>query len=766
MQLKLLVTLSLILPALCAEAELDGVVLDPARRPVAGARVQVFSDVILQEIVAESGAEGRFSLTLSPGRWRLHVASPGFRQEVREVEIPTHGAHRLIEIVLQLEERHDMVTVTETADYLAAVATAAKAPVPLLDTPQAVSVVTERQIRDQSMQSLADAVRYIPGITMAQGEGHRDAPVIRGNATTSDFFVDGFRDDVQYLRDLYNVERIEAVKGANALTFGRGGGGIINRVTKTASLFPIREIAVQGGSFHNRRLTTDLGYSVRNNLGLRLNGLYENSRSFRHHWRMERYGVSPSLLYQASPRTQLRLRYEHFGNDLTTDRGIPSFQGRPSPAHRSAFFGDPDLNFTTVAVHLGAAAVEHQRGTWHLRVAALAGDYDKFYQNIVPGAMDPTGTLVRLTGYNSGTVRRNLFTQTDITGVVYTGTLRHTLLIGSEFGRQRSDNLRHTAYFAGGATSILAPFAAPTVNVDARFRQSAGDADNRPVAHIAAVFFQDQIELSRRLQLVVGLRYDRFDMDFFNRRNHSSFGRTDNLISPRLALLVKPADRLSFYGSYSVAHLPSSGDQFASLDATKQALKPEKFNNYEAGIKWQINRRLTFTSAVYRLDRLNSVAPDPDQPGRLVQTGSQRTDGFEASLNGVVTSRWSVVGGYAYQDAFISSRTAAAMPGQQVAIVPRNSLSLWNRVKLLPRLSAGLGLIHQDEMFAGIDNQVILPSFTRLDAALFYDLAERIRLQVNVENLTNTTYYPTAHNNNNILPGGPLALRAGLVFRF
>lgn len=757
------------LPALASPTatEVDGVVLDPAGDPIAGARVQAVPEARSLGMAAVSDGSGGFSFRLPAGRYQLQVTTDGFRAEVRTVDVAPGAVKQSIEIILQLEEHREIVTITESAGYQAVAAVSTKVPVRLLDTPQAISVVSGEQIRDQSMQNMADVVRYIPGITMAQGEGHRDAPVIRGNVTTSDFFVDGFRDDVQYLRDLYNVERVEAVKGANALTFGRGGGGgILNRVTKSASLFPIREIAVQAGTFGNRRFTADLGHSFRDKLGLRLNGMYENSRSFRHDYRLERYGLSPSLLYQASAHTQIRLRYERFGNDLTTDRGIPSFQGRPSPAHRSTFFGDPGLSFNNTTVNLGSAAIEHQRGVWNFRNTTLAGDYDKFYQNILPGALDSTGTLVRLTGYNSGAVRRNLFNQTDVTGTVFTGPLRHTLLVGAEFGRQRSDNLRHTAYFAGGATSIQVPFAAPNLSVDAVFRQSASDADNRPVTRIAAAFVQDQIEVSRHVQVVAGLRYDRFDMSFLNRRNDSTFGRADDLVSPRLGLVVKPVDQVSFYGSYSVAYLPSSGEQFASLNATTQTLKPEKFNNYEGGVKWDITRRLAFTSAVYRLDRTNTTAPDSNVAGRLVQTGSQRTNGIEVSLNGSVTSRWSVVGGYAYQDAFISSRTTAAMPGQRVAIVPENSFSLWNHVRLLPRLSAGLGVIHQDEMFAGLDNTVTLPSFTRLDAALFYQLTEQVRLQANAENLTNANYFPTAHNNNNILPGSPLALRVGLVFAF
>lgn len=274
------------------------------------------------------------------------------------------------------------------------------------------------------------------------------------------------------------------------------------------------------------------------------------------------------------------------------------------------------------------------------------------------------------------------------------------------------------------------------------------------------------MELTRHIQFVAGVRYDYFDMDFLNRRTQETLGASNNLVSPRLGLVVKPVSQVSLYGSYSVSYLPSSGDQFSSLTATTRTLKPEKFNNYEVGAKMDLTRRLALTAALYRLDRTNTTARDPNNPALIVQTGSQRTNGFEVSLNGNVTSRWTVMGGYSRQDAFISSATQAAALGAKVAIVPGDNVSLWNHYRLLPRVSVGLGLIHQGEMFAGIDNIVRLPSFTRADGALFFNLTEQVRLQANVENLTDTEYFPTAHSNNNILPGSARALRVGLVARF
>ena len=745
---------------------LAGTILDPAGAPIMGARVSAKLPRRPAGTATESKADGTFLLRLEPGVYHLRVEADGFQGESRDVDLRLQES-RTIQIVLPLSERRETVTVTESAGYQTPVSSALKSPTPLIDVPQAVSVVGRSQIRDQSMQNMADVVRYVPGITMAQGEGHRDAPVIRGTATTADFYVNGVRDDVQYLRDLYNVERVEAVKGANALTFGRGGGGgVINRVTKQAEFNPVRELSVQAGSFGNKRASADLGQSFGDRVALRLNALYENSNSFRREVNVERYGIAPTLTIKAGERTLVRASYEYFNDGRTVDRGIPSFAGRPSIADRSTFFGNPNVSNATAGVHLGSATIEHQMGSWLVRNTTMVGDYGKFYQNVYPGAVNAAQTVVAILGYNNATGRRNLFNQTDVTGVVRTGGIRHNLLSGAELGRQRTANFRNTAYFSDAATSLNVPFWSPTIGVVPAFRPGATDADNGATNRVSSGFVQDQMELTRHVQLVAGVRYDYFNTNFLDNRTSQRLRRSDNLVAPRLGLVVKPVANLSLYGSYSVTYLPSSGDQFASLNATTQTLRPERFNNYEAGAKMNLRGRLTLTAAVYRLDRNNSTARDPNDPSRTVQTGSLRTNGAELGANGSLTKRWRLAGGYATQDAFVSSATMAAGLGAKVAIVPRHTASLWNHYQILPRWSMGLGTIYQAAMWAGIDNTVRLPSFRRADVATFVTLTDTVRLQANLENVFDTTYYPTANGNNNILPGSSRALRLGLVARF
>jgi catecholate siderophore receptor len=644
---------------------------------------------------------------------------------------------------------------------------ALKTAVLLRDVPQSVSVVSSQMIRDASMQSLADVSRYIPGITAGQGEGNRDQMVLRGNSSTADFYVDGVRDDVQYFRDIYNVESVEALKGPNAMIFGRGGGGgVINRVMKQADFNSVRDLTAEVGAHEHRRFAADVDQPLSASVATRLTSMYQSSRSFRNGVDLERYGVNPTLTLGGA-KTTVALSYEHFQDHRTADRGVPSFEGRPFEAEPSTFFGDPSASHSDAKVNAATATVTHQStsGLTLTSRSRLAG-YDKFYRNIFPGAVSTTGTEVSILAYDNATNRRNIFTQADVVLPTSTGRINHTLLIGAEAGRQSTDNFRRTGYFGGTATAFSASSSTPTISAPLEFRQSATDANNHVLSTVLSLYGQDQIHLSRRWQIVAGLRYETFNIEFHNHRDGSLLDRRDGMISPRLGLVYKPRAPVSLYSSAGVSYLPSSGDQFSSLTEVTRGLEPERFVNYETGAKWDVSDRLIFSAAAYRLDRDNTRANDPANPGRIVQTGSQRTNGFELDLRGELATRWEVAGGYSYQNAFISSATTAAVHGARVPLVPHSAVSLWNRVRLNDRLAFGAGIVHQGESFAAIDNAVTLPSFTKLDGAMYYTFGRSLGAQINVENLFDTRYYPTANNNNNISPGAPRALRFSLTTAF
>jgi catecholate siderophore receptor len=652
------------------------------------------------------------------------------------------------------------------------VSSATKTTTPLRDLPQSVSVVTSALIADQRMSSMADVARYMPGVGFAQGEGNRDTPILRGNSSTSDFFVDGVRDDVQYFRDVYNVDRVEALKGPNAMTFGRGGvGGVINRVTRQADWGQAREASLQFGSWNNKRFTTDVGRALNEAVAVRATGLYEDSDSYRDGVKVERYGINPTVAFRLGPHTTLRGSYEYFHDERVADRGISSLNGRPVETDPGTFFGDPARSPTHATVNLVSGLLEHRanaRVTFRNRLSY--GDYDKFYQNVFPGAVNAAGATVAISAYNNATTRQNVFNQTDLIVSARTGRFGHTLLLGTEFGRQETVNFRQTGFFSslgGNVTTFNAPLASPTISLPVEFRQSATGADNQGVTTIASFYAQDQVALSEHIEAVVGLRFDSFNADVTNNRIATEFTSEDGLVSPRLGVIYKPIEPLSLYSSYSLTYLPRAGEQLSSLSLTNQALDPEEFRNYEVGAKWDVVPSFSFTTALYRLDRGNVIAPDPTDPAVSILVDAQRTKGLEIGVNGYVTPAWSVAGGYAYQDGEITrSISATAQAGAVLAQLPKHSISIWNKYDFTAQLAAGLGMISRGDVFTSTDNLVVLPNWTRIDAAVYYDVTSKLRAQINVENLFDEGYYLNAHGNTNITPGSPRAVRFAFTTMF
>ncbi|MCB2112697.1 MAG: TonB-dependent siderophore receptor [Parvularculaceae bacterium] len=660
----------------------------------------------------------------------------------------------------------DQVIVTgERVEYANAhTATATKTDTALVNIPQSISLITRDLIDDQMMRSMADVVQYVPGVQMGQGEGHRDAPTLRGNASTADFYVDGVRDDVQYYRDLFNAERIEILKGPNAMIFGRGGGGgVINRVTKTANFDPVHAITLQGGSFGFARGAIDSGLVFSPTAAARLNAFYENSDSYRDYAGIERFGVSPTLRFAPSDRTSIDVTYEFLSDERTVDRGVPSDNGLPYSGDRRAFFGNPDESFSEAYVHTGDFAFAHEFNDAltlrnHLRLA----DYDKHYQNIhAGGSVGSTGTAgeVPLQAYFSDTDRRNFFNQTDLIWKTDTGAIGHTILIGGEIGVQDTDNLRSENNNSAGIVTI----ANPTTFAPAMFSSQIRN-DNHVDLTTASAYIQDQIDVASWLQLIGGVRFDHFELDFSDNRSPTRLSRTDNVWSPRGGVIVKPTEKSSIYASYSKSFLPQSGDQFSSLSASTAALEPESFENIEVGMKIEPREGLSFSASLYRLDRENTRAIDP-VTNLTVLTGAQRSKGLEISLAGSVTDRWEVLAGYTLQNAEITRDTRSAAAGAEVALVPKHAFAIWNAYSITDQWRASVGVIHQSDQFASISNKVALPGYTRVDAAIYFTLNERFEAQLNVENLFDKHYFPTAHNDNNITPGSPRAFRVSLTGR-
>ncbi|HEY6965325.1 MAG TPA: TonB-dependent siderophore receptor [Erythrobacter sp.] len=639
--------------------------------------------------------------------------------------------------------------------------TATKTDTPLLDVPQSITVVTRERLDDQAQRSIADVLRYVPGTTVGQGEGNRDQITLRGQNTTADFFLDGVRDDVQYFRSLYNIERVEVLKGPFALIFGRGGsGGIINRVQKTPSADALRVGGVASvNTFGAWDVAADINAPLSTNAAFRLNATYESLDNHRDFFGGERYAINPYVAVDLGGGWKAGLSYEYVKDDRVTDRGVPSIAtapgqpNRPLTGYRDTFFGVPGANRTELEAHIVKARLDGELAenlAWSTTL--LYGDYDKYYANVFANgaATGQTGT-VPLSSYFDSTTRQNFIAQSNLVWDVDLGAVTNKILFGLEYGDQDSANQRRNGTLSSN-TLNLANIVYPTVTFGALARDTQSD-----VTFVSA-YAQDQISFGEHVDVVVGLRYDRFEITGVDRiGTPRAFGRTDEKVSPRVGLILKPQPNVSIYGSYSQSFLPRSGDQFLTLSATQQNLAPERFTNYEVGAKWDIRPDLNLTLALFQLDRTNATTPDPQNVLTTINIGETRTRGVELGLAGRILPNWQTSGGYTYQDGELRGNGLVRL-GQ----LPKHQFALWNRVDLDRRLGVGLGVVHQSSQFAAIrtlPTTTRLPAFTRVDAAVFYKATDNLELQLNVENLLDEDYFADAHNNNNITPGAPINAR-------
>ncbi|MDP4002750.1 TonB-dependent siderophore receptor [Methylobacterium sp. NEAU K] len=651
---------------------------------------------------------------------------------------------------------------------------ATKTATPLIDIPQSITVIPREQFLDQNFQNLTDQLRFVPGLVPAQGESNRDQVIIRGQNTSADFYINGVRDDVQYFRDLYNIQRIEVLKGPDSLIFGRGGGGgVVNRVLKEADGYRVREIVAGGGQFGDKRVAVDVGDRISDSAFFRLNGVFEDSGTYRQFGDLTRYGINPTATFLIDPQTTLKLSYEYFHDNRFPDRGIPSQFGRPYRYRDNirTFFGNPNINFTNVDANIATVQLDHRFDSGvELHSQLRFADYNRYYINTLPGgAVNLAGNAVTITGYRNDTPRTNYFSQNDFTYKFLTGDIKHTLLGGFELGYQEGLTYRQSLFFGDSLASNVVVNPLRPLTFAPTFLRNNGttDANSRYNLGVAAIYAQDQIDITDWLQLVGGLRYDHFDFSSTDRRTLLTNSRVDDPISPRAGLVLKPLPNLALYTSYSVSYLPSSGDQIGAFTPGLVIAKPEQFENTEVGIKYDVNPRFQLTAAAYNLDRYNQRLADPNNPGFFILSGKTNTQGVEIGANGYVTDWWQIAGGYAFTDARIASATSATIvAGNKVGLVPFNAFTLWNKFDVTREFSVGVGVLTYSHTFAASDNTVRLPGYTRFDLGLFYQINDSVRAQVNIENLFDRRYIATADNNNNITPGAPRTIRAQIIARF
>ena len=645
---------------------------------------------------------------------------------------------------------------------------ALKTPTAIIDVPQSLSIVTDEDIRKQGIREIGDIVRYTPGVNTSQGEGHRDAIVFRGVRSTADFFQDGVRDDVQYYRSLYNVEQVEILRGPNALLFGRGGtGGILNRVTKKA------EIGAQFGSFDIGAddfgafdFAADYNTTTGDNTALRLNLHSDSLENHRDMYDGDRIGFNPTLKIQLSDRTTLDLSYEYADHERFIDRGIPTANGKPVTALKNVVFGTSDINVTTLEADIFRGTVTTDFSDTSKGIFSItSSEFEKMYQNLYASGYDLDTNVVTLDGYRDPTERENLIMSANLVNELQIGSATHTLLIGAEIVDTDNANERYDTYWSTTQSDKESFNVSRPLNISTNSAGVATGVDfttklkSRTTSDIEVTSFyiQDQIDVSDSLVILLGGRLDQFDITVDDLKAGTSQSREDDEFSPRAGIIYKPLENVSWYVSYSESFLPRSGEQYKKLTASSAALDPDVYESTEIGVNYDLTPDVSLRVSYF--DSEQTIATR-DESGEGAEIVGLQVDGVELEVKGELSDQLYLSFGYSKLDGETSS-------GGEPREIPDSTMSLWTTYQVNDKFGYGLGITKQGE--SNISNNkpdLVLPDYTRVDFALFYDVSDDLSIRLNVENINDELYFPHSHSTHQASVGEDTNARLSITRRF
>lgn len=669
---------------------------------------------------------------------------------------------------------------------------------PLIDTPRSVTVVPQQVLKDTGSLNLQDALRTVPGITFGAGEGGNpqgDRPFIRGFDAQADTYLDGVRDTGSQSREIFAIESIEVSKGPNSAIGGRGAaGGSINLVTKKAHLGDSLDGGFTWGSDQTQRYTFDGNYQFTDTAAGRLNLMsHESNVAGRDSVDYDRWGVAPSLVFGLGTDTRVNLDYYHLESNDTPDSGIPysiptggsaarnkSNPDKPNDGGDSTnFYGLNDRDFRKARTDTATFAIEHDLSD-ALTVKNTLRHGTSMQDYILTQPDDSKGNV------NNGTVWRRANTrvsnvstttnQTDLFGDVYIAGFKNSFSTGIEFTREEDEKSTYNVNTdTTPATALVTTNCNPALigvrsayNCTSLANPNPNDPWNGAIsrnyagtdtdANTRAIYMFDTLELSQQWLVNMGLRYDHFDTQyktFTTSGTTTAKGKdTSEFVTGQFGVVYKPAENGSIYASYATSATPPGNALGEGMDGnplnggtTNNDLQPETAKNYEIGTKWDLfNDRLSLTADIFRTEKENARVQV--NTNTYENVGKTRVQGVELSATGKITEKWQVFAGYAYMDS--EQIDGGDLPanrannGNQLPNTPENSASLWTTYQVTPKLTIGGGAFYVDDVFGSVANTTMVDSYVRYDAMAAYKLSKNVDLQLNVQNLTDETYYDKA----------------------
>ncbi|MGX8883317.1 TonB-dependent receptor [Methylovorus sp. SPW-M1] len=658
------------------------------------------------------------------------------------------------------------------------------------DVPQAITTVTRSLMTDQQVGSLREALRNVSGLTFNAGEGGRagDNMMLRGFYTFGDIYLDGIRDTAQYNRETFNLEQVDVLRGSAAMLFGRGqAGGVINQVSKMAKLEDANKVSASLGDYGYQQYTADLNKTLGETVALRVNVMDRTEEATRQNKaagdrpELNRKGIALSLGMGIGTDNELYLNHIYTQTRDVPDFGIRFANGKPVSQYYGTFWGT-NANFDDSDTRVSTAIFTHkfnEKTQWRTQVRQ--GSYQRAYWvKTPPNGTSPAlpaanasvgGNIARTLDYQTFTVQSDFSTELELAG------MKHEVLFGVEYLHE--DSYRQS--LQGLVDANGNPYYRSSAVV-----QTGNKGLNKFKSDSQAVYIQDSIEFVPDWKLLLGVRRDRMDADYFRttRTNaatvnpatyddlNSSLTYSEN--SYRTGLSWQPTPTAHYYLSYSDSFSPTAD----LYQLTTTPYPAEKSKTTELGAKWLFfDGDLAFRTALYRADKDWERNTDLESSAAIL-TRKRRTDGLEFELAGRITSNWEVFGGVAFMDSRIlkvanntdpvSGVVTYADPrfeGERSRNTPPMTANFWTTYSFLGNWRVGGGFEAKGERYGYVPSNAVgpfvngefrpnsIPGYTRWDAMVSYE-EKRWAVRLNVKNLFNKEYYDALYDNGGLVVPG------------
>jgi iron complex outermembrane recepter protein len=652
------------------------------------------------------------------------------------------------------------------------VTTATRTDTPLRDIPQSIQVVPRQVIEDQQVNRVSEALRNVSGVqTDDSFGGTLDRVNIRG--FQADVFLEnGFRRSALSSRgtlDTNLIDRIEVLKGPASVLFGNlEPGGVVNIITESPLPFPQYILEGSVGSFGFLQPSVDFTgpLNEEGTVLYRINALYERSDGFRDYDRdVSRVVVAPSLLWNISDRTSLTFDIAYLDDERPFDRGIPAIGDRVADVPRERILQDQDSVATTNELAASYRLQHRFSENWTLNHGFRFVGVDTFDFRLDSAEVDDSGNLQR-TWRSNDDYDENYSLQTNIVGEFSTGSIEHTLLFGVDFDRLTSAGSQRRLpenpsfpinIFTGETDSAVRPGLSDLTLVVRNGNQRQDSV---------GIYIQDQIAFTDNLKMLIGGRFDLYDLRSFDATSNTTTEDTVNRFTPRIGVVYQPNEEISLYTSYSQAFNPNIFD----LTVDGELLEPETSEQFEVGVRGEfLNGRLIANLAAYNITKQNVAAPNPADSSFSLAVGEIRSRGIELDVTGEILPGWNLITSYAYTDAEVTEATFVS-EGNRPDNVAEHSGSFWTTYEIrqgnLEGLGFGLGLFVVGDRFGDFENTYILPSYVRADAAVYYR-RDNWRVALNFQNLFDESYirYSEGYREANS-PGDPFTVIGSIAITF